>query len=169
MTTSIPVNSYPVSQAYREPFTTGEAIIQELSLFPKSKALIDEAEKELQESGCPNLEIRLEKTISGFEAEKQGNIIRISPDLSARRQLSHAVFELHNITSDRKHTALENAAKNGRYKSAEEYAKAAEHLEFEGKISRINQIVREINLLKACESNTPYIERIPLVIQNFDA
>ena len=154
------VNSYPVSQDLREPFATGEDILQELSLFPKSKALIDEAQNALQECGLPNLEIRLEQTKSGFEAEKERNIIRIIPGLSAPLQLSKAVFELHNVISDRNSMALEKAAKNGSYKSAEEYAKAAEHAEFEGKISRINQITREINYLKQCKSNAPYIDNI---------
>jgi hypothetical protein len=150
------VNAYPVNS--REPFATGEAIIQELSLFPKSKALIDEARKELQENDLSNLEIRLEKPESGFEAEQEGNIIRITPGLSAPRQLSNAVFELHNVISERKYMALQNAAKNGIYKSAEEYARAAEYLEIKGKISRMNQITREINQLKACDSNSPYID-----------
>ncbi len=150
------VNAYPVSS--RQPYATGEAIIQELSSFPKSKALLDEAQKELQECGLPNLEIRLEIPESGFEAEQVRNIIRITPGFSAPSQLGCAVFELHNVTSLRKEIALEKALKNGSYKSPEEYAEAAEHIEFEGKFSSINQIAREINQLKDCESNTPYIE-----------
>jgi hypothetical protein len=150
------VNSYPVSS--REPFATGEAIIQELSSFPKSKALIDEVNKELQKSGLPNVEICIEKTESGFEGEQVRNRIGINAGLSAPSQLSTAVFELHNVLTNRKFKEVWKAALNGSYKSAEEFAKAAERTEFEGKISRMNQISREINQLKGCKSYRPYIE-----------
>ena len=150
------VNFYSVGS--REPFATGADILQELRLFPKSRALIDEVNDELQKSGIPNVEICTQKTEPGFEGDQVGNRIGVNTGLSAPWQLRVAVFELHNILSHRKFEAVLQAARNGSYKSAEEFAKAAEYTEFEGKIPRMNQITREINFLKGCKFKRPYIE-----------
>lgn len=125
-------------------YTSGQTFIKELSQYSPCKALIEEAQKVIQELGLAALEVRFELTKSKFDAEQEDNIIRIMPNLSAPKQRDCFVFELTNLIQQKKHMEKRESAKRDVYKSAEEYARYAEFIEYNGE-KRCKAVSRAIN------------------------
>jgi hypothetical protein len=125
------------------PYTAGEAILRELSLFPESKVLIDEAQKALKDLGLGPLDLRVEQTRAGFDGEQGGRTIRIKPGLTPERQRYVAIFELTNIINYSVHLATRYKD----YASADDYARAKEYTEYNGLI-RALKLAQEINAQK---------------------
>ncbi|MBA3817174.1 MAG: hypothetical protein H0X29_11795, partial [Parachlamydiaceae bacterium] len=76
------LNYFSDNYWYKEkPLASAEILIKEITQCYHSQALIEEAQKTIQELGRASLEIRLEQPTSRFRAETQGSIIRINPNL----------------------------------------------------------------------------------------
>lgn len=150
-------------------YTSGELIIKELSQNSHCKTLIDEAQSIIQELGLAAIEIHLESTKSGFSAEQDYNIIRINPHLSSSEQRGWAIFELTNVIHHKEHQKTDIAMRNGVYKSAEDYTRAKEFIEFEG-VKRWTATSRAVNKQYQCSS--PYMvndwESIPIESMDFE-
>lgn len=125
-------------------YTSGETLIKELSQYSQCKALIEEAQNVVRELGLPAVEVRFEPLSHKSRAEQDKNIIRIKTNLSASNQRDVFIFELTNVIQHKKHLEIWEAAKKGIYKSAEEYARAVEFIEYNG-LNRKNVISRAMN------------------------
>lgn len=134
----------------------GEKLIEELSRFSPCKDLIEEAQQVIKKLGLAALEVRFETPKGGFTAEQEGNIIRIRPDLHASEQRGSLIFELTNIIQHEEAQKTDRVCREGGYKSAEEFARAVELIEYQG-LTRCMSITRAVNKQKGrlCK---PYME-----------
>lgn len=123
---------------------TSESLINELSRHSESHALLTEAQSVIQECGLSALEVRFEPTRTKFNAEQDRNIIRIKPGLTNAENLYYLIFELTNLVQHKTHLGIWYGAQTGFYKSAEEYARTKEFIEFNG-LKRAKGIVQAIN------------------------
>ncbi|HEV8052802.1 MAG TPA: hypothetical protein VGP47_09920 [Parachlamydiaceae bacterium] len=137
------------------PYISGETLAKELSLFPESNLLIKEAQKKITNAGFGRLEVLVNKTITGFNAETLKNRITIMPDLPASTQRRLFLFELTNVIAHQEMEKTWQKMLQGIYKSPEEYARAKERVEFNG-IIRYNNLAKTIN--GKCVCNIPYLE-----------
>lgn len=125
-------------------YTSGETLIREMSQHAPCKTLIEEAQSVIKELGLSALEVRLEPTESGFDAELDKNVIIIKPNLSAATQRDCFVFELTNLIHYKKHREIQKGGQKGVYKNAEEFARAHEFIEYLGEI-RCKTVSQNIN------------------------
>lgn len=136
------IDGYYSSGSYS--FDPGEMLLKELFECPQIRVLIKEAQKIIVEEGLDALKVCFEETKSGFDAEREDNVIRIKPDLSIAKQRSCLVFELTNVIQYKKFKKVHKSAFRGVIKTAEEFARAKELIEYEG-LRRQNLICRSIN------------------------
>ncbi len=163
------LNCLHKKKSFKESFTTGDAIIEHLNSFPESAALIKEAQETMQKYG-KSLEVGLDNTVNGQDAETTGGFIRIEPKLLASRQLELVVFELTNVIHYPEFRKVRRELLRGVYKSAEEFARAIEFIEYNG-IIRSMQVIQGINKRRG-HYFRPYIENhwahLPLESMGFD-
>jgi len=126
------------SLCQRSPHVSGETLLKELCATPEGADLVREAEEKLHASNLLKLDIRIEKTTNGFLAENLRNIIRVNTGNSRELQLFLLIFELTNTIQNKEHKKVSTNALLGIYRTAEEFAKAREYIEYKG-------------LLRACE------------------
>jgi hypothetical protein len=149
-------------------YNSNEPLIKELTQHASCKSLIEEAQKALQESGLPPLEVRIEPTKSGFETEKEDNVIRIRPGFSANKQRTLFIFELTNIIHHKEYIDTKKNAIKGIYKDEEEYVQAMEFIEYKG-MMRTNVVTRSLNKQNG-RFFRPYIENPweSVLVENMD-
>jgi hypothetical protein len=151
-------------------YTSGETLIKELSQYSPCRALIEEAQNVIQEQRLDALKVCFEPTKSGFDAEKEFNVIRIRPGMSAPKQRDRFIFELTNVIQHKKFMETWESAIKGVYKNPEEYARAAEFIEFTG-LKRRNIVSKVMNKEKG-RFFRPYFENpwegIPIEHMEFD-
>lgn len=121
---------------------TPDEIAESLKMFPECIALIEAAQSVLKNRGLPPLEVKIEPTKGGFQAETDKNIIRIAPGSSRAKQRYSFLFELTNVLQGEKFRAIFQNLNN--YKSAEEYAREMELIEFNG-VLQIRTTIKKIN------------------------
>src|SRR3990167_9170006 len=138
------LNYFSDGYFFQEKGTSGEALIKELSQHSPCKALIEEAQNVIKDLGLSALEVRLEPTKGGFNAEQDNNVIRIKPNLSANQQRYFFIFELTNLIQHKKHKEIWESAIKGVYKNPEEYTRAIEFTEYNG-LKLANIVSRAIN------------------------
>lgn len=165
------LNYYSGGSLFQEKvYTSGETLIKELSQYSSCKPTIEEALNVIQKFGLPALEVRFEPTKAGFEGERDVNVIRIRPGLSAAKQRERFMFELTNLIQHEEHNRTWESAVKGVYKNEEEYARAMEFLEFNG-VKRRNIVSKAINKEKG-RVFRPYFEneweRDPIESMEFD-
>lgn len=151
-------------------YTSGKMLIKDLSKHSPFKTLFKEAQNVVQKSGLGSLKVHLEAPKSGFNAEQDKSVIRIRPDMSAGKQRDSFIFELTNVIQHNKHTEIWGSAVKGVYQNPEEFARAAEFIEFNG-LKHTNAVSKAINKEKG-RFFRPYIENqwenLPLESMEFD-
>jgi hypothetical protein len=151
----------------QESHSPGEKLIKELSQHSLSRALIEEAQNVTKKEKLDPLRISFEATKSGFDAERFKSVISIKPGLSDAQKRACFLFELTNIIQHKKHEKVFKSCIKGIYKTADEYARAKEYIEFKG-LRRRNFVSRAINKEKGFSYLENPWEDIPLENMEFD-